>query len=657
MNAAELSPDKLVTRVPQGLVSRSTLYDWRKGQHLPEDTRPLLEVIRLCLNTACEHKAALVGVPRDEDGWLRLLAAAKQARDSRGAQHRRGPNRRPHPGLPGKPIGEWDPVSLGVHQAIGGRSLPRYVRRHHDDLLHSVLDPRVHGNRLIVLRGGSSTGKSRAAYQAVMERLPTWRVDYPRTPAALEQRLGGGVGPRTVIWLGELRDYVDGVGGPVVLGRLADLLVSDGQIVVITTLWHEHWVAYTAKRTDGPGETHPAAAIQPILLALPELSARDAVPSRGGVIDIPDRFTRDEVALALQQQDPMLSEAVSAAAAAGAKGEITQYFAGVPDLLRQYEGVGGDPYGQAVLTAAVDASRLGHRGPYTSQLLRDAVSGYLTGRQRTTDISVWWDKAMAYCTEELNGAVRALEPIPPERGAGIVGYKLADYLDQHGRHSRQGYRCPETTWDSLLANTITAGDLGRLAGAAYSRGLYRLASLLSRQAISLGNDAPWVFINLLPKLIADDAHRASLWVADRIALKDPRAVASLLTAFREAGASEAVARLLARHPADRVALSEPRDVVFLITAFRDAGAGKEAAQLAAATADRITGSDLLRDPGLIGAMSQAASEDAVVAMAVRIARQWDLGSFFDIAKLLQVPARASGSSYRAGRAGCWARRA
>jgi hypothetical protein len=529
MDAAGISPDRLVARLAPGLVSRSTLYHWRKGQHhhwrkgqhLPEDTRPLLDAIALCLRAARDRKAALAGMPRDQDGWLRLLAAAKQARDSRGAPHRRSPDRRPHPVLPCKLIGEWDPASLGVHRAVGGRSLPGYVRRHHDDLLNSALQPQAHGSRLVVLRGGSSTGKSRAAYQAVNECLPSWRVDYPRTPAALEQRLRDGVAPRSVIWLGELRDYVERADGPVALDLLADLLDSDRQIVVITTLWHEHWASYTASRANGPGAPHPGSAIQAVLTALPELRVQGETPSRGAVIDVPDRFTQSEVTLALQQKDPVVRDAVTAAAAAGARGEITQYLAGVPDLLKQYEGAGRDPYGQAILTAAVDAARLGHPGPYTPKLLRDAVSGYLTDRQRTADISGWWDNAMAYCTEELNGAVRALEPVPPAQGTGIAGYRLADYLEQHGRHSRQGHRCPVTLWDSLIANTTAPGHLTRLAWAAYSRGLYRLASLLSKRAISLGEDNPGAFVLLLPKLGPDDARRASLWVADRIAVKDP----------------------------------------------------------------------------------------------------------------------------------------
>lgn len=200
-----------------------------------------------------------------------------------------------------------------------------------------------------MLRGGSSTGKSRAAYQAVKECLPSWRVDYPRTPAALEQRLRDGVAPHSVIWLGELRDYVERADGPVALDLLADLLDSDRQIVVITTLWHEHWAAYTDSRANKPGAPHPGSAIQAVLTALPELRVQGETPSRGAVIDVPDRFTQSEVTLALQQKDPVLRDAVTAAAAAGAKGEITQYLAGVPDLLKQYEEPAVTPTGRRYL--------------------------------------------------------------------------------------------------------------------------------------------------------------------------------------------------------------------------------------------------------------------------------------------------------------------
>ena len=311
-----------VDRLRRGGVGRSTLYDWKKGQHLPEDTGPLLEAVRVCLEAARKRGAPLGAAPGDVDGWLRLLAEAKQARDSRIAHSRQTKGGDLASSRYGRPIGRWDPVDLGVHQAIGGGSLPTYVRRHHDDLLHAALDPTPVGNRLVVLRGGSSTGKSRAAYQAVMERLPQWRVDYPRTPAALAQRLQDGIPRHTVVWLDELRYYADADGGPAVLARLADLLAENGRVVVITILWPDYWAYYTADHHDGPGSPDPVAATRVLLKPLPDLTklgSAAADPSQGGVIDVPDRFTKGDLARAHQCDDPVLEEAIHAARAAGAR--------------------------------------------------------------------------------------------------------------------------------------------------------------------------------------------------------------------------------------------------------------------------------------------------------------------------------------------------
>ena len=91
----------------------------------------------------------------------------------------------------GRPAGQWDPVELGVHQVIGGGPMPAYVRRPHDELLRAVLDPAVPASRLVVVRGGSSTGKTRAAYEAVAARLAGWQLDYPLDPGALKAAAGG----------------------------------------------------------------------------------------------------------------------------------------------------------------------------------------------------------------------------------------------------------------------------------------------------------------------------------------------------------------------------------------------------------------------------------------------------------------------------------
>jgi hypothetical protein len=136
----------------------------------------------------------------------------------------------------GRLVAEWDPLELGVHQVIGGGPLPAYVARPHDELLRSVLDPAVAASRLVVLRGGSSSGKTRAAWEAVSGQLPGWQLDYPRNPAALRARLDNGVAPGTVLWLGELRQYADAGGGEEVLGRLADLHLGATDSILLTEI-------------------------------------------------------------------------------------------------------------------------------------------------------------------------------------------------------------------------------------------------------------------------------------------------------------------------------------------------------------------------------------------------------------------------------------
>jgi hypothetical protein len=81
---------------------------------------------------------------------------------------------------PGKPIGEWDAYDLEVHPAgpgnmvvdrsvtPGARVLPAYVRRTHDQVLAEAVRDVVAGlSRILVLVGSSSTGKTRACWEAV----------------------------------------------------------------------------------------------------------------------------------------------------------------------------------------------------------------------------------------------------------------------------------------------------------------------------------------------------------------------------------------------------------------------------------------------------------------------------------------------------------
>ena len=519
----------------------------------------------------------------------------------------------------GRPVAQWNPVDLGVHQVIGGGPMPIYIRRPHDELLRAVMDPAVPTSRLVVVRGGSSTGKTRAAYEAVADRLADWQLDYPLNVAALAARLDAGIPARTVLWLGELRQYADADGGPAVLGRLADLLQGEDHLV-ITTVWPEQWNTYTAAARAGPGTADPAGTAGRLLERLPELTASDPAgidPARGGVIEVPARFTTAEMTTAATAGDSVLAEAAAAAASAGKDGQVTQFLAGVPDLLRRYVGPGGDPYGQAVITAAMDAARLGHASPLPAALVQEAAVGYLTGPQRTEDIASWRDTALAWATEELKGAVRALQPVPPPSGTGVAGYQVADYLDQHGRRNRQDQLGPPSLWDALTARTASASDLARLGQAARDRGLYRHAAALWTTAATLGStNAARQLITHLRQVSPVDTTRAAQWAVSHASLDDPWAVAELLGTLDAAGVSDAAAALASR-AAGHASVDDPQAVAWLLRALDAAGASDAVTALASRAAGHASVDDPQAVAELLRALDEAGASGAAAALLAR----------------------------------------
>jgi hypothetical protein len=184
-------------------------------------------------------------------------------------------------------------------------------------------------------------------------------------------------------------------------------------------------------------------------------------------------------------------------------------------------------------------------------------------------------------TAELHGAVRALQPVPPVAGTGVVGYQVADYLDQHGRRTRQDQLGPASLWDALAAHADAARDLTRLAQSAQGRGLYRHGAALWTAAATLGNaDAARKLISHLRQFSPGDTTRAALWAADHVSLDDPWAVRWLLRELSEAGAGDAVTALAAR-AVGHVDLDDSRAVALLLQALDEAGAGDAVTALTA----------------------------------------------------------------------------
>jgi hypothetical protein len=507
--------------------------------------------------------------------------------------------------------GQWTPGELGVHPVAGGGPLPAYIRRPHDERLRVILAPPVAGSRLVVVRGEPGAGTTRAAWEAVADVLAEWPLEYPRTAAALAARLEAGIPAGTVLWLGELGRYADADDGAAALNRLGDLLDEDGYLVV-TTIWPWQWDTYSAAVGAGRGAGDPAWLAGRMLARLDELSFNP--PSSispdygGGFLDVPARFTAAELAEAAGSGDPALA---AAAAAAGPDGQVTQYLAGIPGLLHRYAGPGGDPRGRAILTAAMDATRLGHTGPLPASLLEQAS---LLGQAAAGSLPG---------TPAAAGRESGLAAVPAGEGAG---YRLAGALDQYGRRARQDQAGTAALWHALIAHAAGAGtgagtgllDTTRLGQAARDRGLYRYAAALWTAAASRGSaDAAARLVSLLHETGHEDAERAAGWAAGLVRLDDPWEAARLLDAMRAAGTGDAIAALVARDLAGQADLGARWDALRLLIALGAAGAGDAADALGARLAGRARLDDVPYLAALLRALGTARADRAVRALVAR----------------------------------------
>jgi TIR domain len=393
----------------------------------------------------------------------------------------------PSPGeADGRPPGgvraaEADPRRLGVHAAISVPGVadevpPEYVPRDADDAASGVRAKVAAAERsgFVLLTGGSSVGKTRCAAAAVAALLPDWWLVHPAGPGEVAALAAAPV-PRMVVWLDELQRYLDGEYG--LTGAVVRALLGGPHpAVIIGTLWPDLYTAYTA--VPAPGGPDPYARERQVL------DLADVV--RIAAAFSPAEQDRARTAAA---RDPRLKAALESAGYG-----LTQTLAAAPHLVARWEDAQtAAPYAWAVLTAALDAARLGARAPLTEQFLEAAAPGYCTSRQQAEAPHDWFGQALAYATGTLHGAASALAPAPAGMGR-IAGYTPADYLIQHATRERRFELLPASTLDALLTHITDADDITRLADSAIERLLYRYATPLYRHAADAGdeNAASWL---------------------------------------------------------------------------------------------------------------------------------------------------------------------
>ncbi|MGW1931248.1 helix-turn-helix domain-containing protein [Streptomyces sp. NPDC001919] len=410
----------------------------------------------------------------------------------------------------GKPIEEWDPHYLGVHPATvhrlllpTERTLPRYVLRHHDAVLAETVRQAAEGrSQMVVLVGSSSTGKTRACWEAVQPLTAgTWRLWHPYDPTPAEAAFAGlkHVGPRTVVWLDEAQHYFGHSQlGERIAAALHTLLTDSdrGPVLVLGTLWPDYDQQYSAlplpeqqQKQDPHGQVRQLLADR--TLAVPEIFDSNAL------------LAAEAFAKSRTLDDRLLTRALDRARA---HGRVTQDLAGSPQLLHRYQS--SRPPAKAILHAAMDARRL-QVGPHLSQgFLADAATDYLSQHDVEGLTKGWVKSALEELNRPVHGKQAPLSRITPrpQRGhpdspapsSGTATeplLRLADYLAQHGRSTRGGLCPPTSFWYAAYTHLVNFDDLSNLVSAAYRRHRLHWAYNLNQRAIDVS--ATVTFSNFL----------------------------------------------------------------------------------------------------------------------------------------------------------------
>lgn len=460
-------------------VAENSLANWRSGR-IPQQG-PLERLLIECR----------IG-PNAAEAWQQARIRALRTRaDGR-------PTTKPHAAATGqdtddsslgRPINQCDPHDLEVHPAGGaavtgnsgraGRVLSGYVTRAHDRVLaEAVRDVAAGCSRLVVLIGSSSTGKTRACWEAVQPLAPLgWRLWHPFDPSRVQAALANlaRVGPQTVVWLNEAQHYLgDPNAGEHVAAALHALLTEPdrGPILVLGTLWPQ----YEAQYTELPSPEGPD----------PHSRTRELLAGR--TIPVPEAFDGNDLRAAsemAQAGDNLLADALTRACSTG---RLAQDLAGAPELLRRYQHA--EPPVRTMLHVAMDARRLGVGLHLPRVFLRDAVEGYITDEDWETLDEDWTEAAFTELARPVHGKQAPLRRTRQARRPGRLAavqesdaasaHRLADYLEQHGSHERQSVCPPATFWDAALEHL--PDDAFALAVAAQDRGLLRHAALLYERA-------------------------------------------------------------------------------------------------------------------------------------------------------------------------------
>lgn len=349
-----------------------------------------------------------------------------------------------------------DRALLGIHPAIPLSSeestlspeFPLYVPRDLDPELEGWIEDHRESGGFLLLVGPAAAGKTRTAYELIQRTVGDWQLFMPGIAAQLAEYIKNTDSTENlVVWLNEVQNFLgpDGLES----GIVRQMLAATRPVLLIGTIWPDRYDTLTAQ---------PSASD----LTDPNRDARELLGILADRKDLVANFTPDEYqrARVLAERDPRLHEVVQNED----NGQLAAMLAAAPELVRRWV-TATNPYGAAILSAAVFARACGHPALLPETVLKTLASCFLTSEQRARlENEDWYAGALEWCRRPVRGNVTPLIPQSEVIGK-IDGDLVSDVLVQHGRHDARitDQLALEASWlqliDSASADACTVISL------------------------------------------------------------------------------------------------------------------------------------------------------------------------------------------------------
>ncbi|MFH9075076.1 tetratricopeptide repeat protein [Streptomyces alboflavus] len=416
---------------------------------------------------------------------------------------------------------DWDALDAGAHRARPGEDgskLPPYVARDVDGELRERIQEAAEDGGLVLVVGDSTAGKTRAAFEAVRELLPGYRVLAPPVGAKLRpapevlEGSGDHGDLRCVVWLDDLEQYLGPEGlEPEVLAEFVRLRVP-----VVATMRLKPYETFSVGEdggADAGGATQSWAG----------LGAR--VLRKAEAVDLERLWSEGELSRARDSDDSRIADAVARHGTYG----IAEYMAAGPVLLREWQRARracGHARGAALVTAAVDLSRAGLRGPYSQGLLVEVHERSLADAGGSVLRPEGIEEAFAWASRVRLGVTSPLVPV--KEG----WWSAFDYLVDGAEAA-----VPDWVREAALAYAGDDAERFAVATSAYQGGALQVAEAAVRPLAEKGD---WRAMCNLALLLegTDRAEEAETLYRQAHAKGHPDATVNLAVLLDETGRTE-----------------------------------------------------------------------------------------------------------------------